>query len=76
MQSLGYELLDIVPRQSPVQKDVSVLSPWYPCHFGCNSRGRCTDVMRYFVDKFPDGYEGWAKEKGEDPVSRDYLKPY
>ena len=32
--------------------------------------------MRYFVDKFPDGYEGWATERGEDPVSRDYLKPY
>ena len=37
---------------------------------------RCTDVMRYFVDKFPDGYEGWAKERGEEPISRDYLKPY
>ena len=32
--------------------------------------------MRYFVDKFPDGYEGWVNDRGEAPVSRDYLKPY
>ena len=32
--------------------------------------------MRYFTEKFPDGYEGWAKERREDPVARDYLKPY
>lgn len=32
--------------------------------------------MRYFVDKFPDGYEGWAKERGEELVLRDYLKPF
>ena len=32
--------------------------------------------MRYFTEKFPDGYEGWVKERGEDPVARDYLKPY
>ncbi|KAL9070351.1 MAG: hypothetical protein Q9161_004909 [Pseudevernia consocians] len=34
----------------------------------------CTDVMRYFVDKFPEGYEGWAKERGEEPVIRNYSK--
>lgn len=39
-------------------------------------RKMCTDVMRYFVDKFPNGYEGWAKERGEKPVTRDYLKPF
>ena len=32
--------------------------------------------MRYFIEKFSDGYEGWAKEKGEDTVTRDYLKAY
>ena len=26
--------------------------------FGANSARRCTDVMHYFRDKFPDGYEG------------------
>ncbi|KAM0795981.1 Fructosamine kinase-domain-containing protein [Usnea florida] len=35
-----------------------------------------TDVMRYFVNKFPEGYEGWARARGEEPVARDYLKPY
>ena len=23
------------------------------------------EEMRYLVQKYPDGYEGWAKEKGE-----------
>lgn len=32
--------------------------------------------MRYFRDKFPDGYEGWAKERGEEPVAKNYLEPY
>ena len=26
--------------------------------------------MRALIEKFPDGYEGWAKEKGEDPAPR------
>ena len=76
MQSLGYELLDLISRQSSVQKDVSISSPWNALRSGSDCRDRCTDVMRYFVNKFPDGYEGWAKERGEDPVSKDYLKPY
>ena len=76
MQSLGYELFDVIPRQSSIQKDVSVATPRYPQHCGTDSLGRCTDVMRYFTDKFPDGYEGWVKERGEPPVARDYLNPY
>ncbi len=71
VQSLGHELLNAISRQSSIQKDVSVpVSRRYLA----DSADRCTDVMRYFVDKFPDGYEGWANEKGEEPVARDYLK--
>ncbi|KAI9705291.1 MAG: hypothetical protein M1820_005290 [Bogoriella megaspora] len=29
----------------------------------------CVDVMRTLVAKYPDGYEGWAKERGEEIVS-------
>lgn len=76
MQSLGYELLYVIPRESSIQKDVSVPAAWYSWHFGTDSDGRCTGVMRYFVDRFPDGYEGWAKARGEEPVARDYLKPF
>lgn len=32
-------------------------------------------MMHYFVDKFLNG-EGWAEERGEKPVARDYLKPF
>lgn len=32
--------------------------------------------MRNFVEKLPDGYEGWTKERGEDRVTGDYLKAY
>ena len=76
MQSLGYELLNIISRQSSIQKNVSVAASSQSWHSRADSAGRCTDVMRYFVDKFPDGYEGWAKERGEELVLRDYLKPF
>lgn len=33
-------------------------------------------MMRRLVAEYKDGYEGWAKEKGEIFVSRDYLKPF
>ena len=33
-------------------------------------------LMRSILAKFPDGYEGWAREKGERPVVRRYLKPF
>ena len=69
-QSLGLELLVIVPRQSSLQKDVSaghsqpfsitIILPDY----------RCIDVMRTLLDKYPDGYEGWAKARGEDFIVR------
>lgn len=29
---------------------------------------RCMDVMRTLTVKYADGYEGWAKQKGEEPV--------
>jgi hypothetical protein len=28
------------------------------------------DLMKYLVAKYPDGYEGWAKENGEEPVTK------
>ena len=76
MQSLGYELFDIIPRRSPIQKIVSMSKTGKFEVFGADTASRCTDVMRYFVDKFPEGYEGWAKERGEEPLTRDYLKPF
>ena len=30
--------------------------------------------MKVLSAKFPDGYEGWAKSRGEDPVERVYSK--
>lgn len=29
--------------------------------------------MRILLAKFPDGYEGWAKAQGEEPVQRVYA---
>lgn len=26
--------------------------------------------MRTLIAKFPEGYEGWARERGEEPVQR------
>jgi len=26
--------------------------------------------MKYLVAKYPNGYEGWARENGEEPVER------
>ena len=40
------------------------------CQWNTKDIGRCCDVMRTLVTKYPDGYEGWAKEKGEDVVAR------
>lgn len=31
---------------------------------------RAKETMRTLITKYPDGYEGWAKEKGEKPVQR------
>ncbi|PMD24555.1 hypothetical protein NA56DRAFT_656273 [Hyaloscypha hepaticicola] len=31
-------------------------------------RNFCLEVMRDLIAKFPDGYEGWAKERGEEPA--------
>ena len=76
MQSLGHELLDVVPRQSSIPKDVGISAPRTLWQSGADSPGRCTDVMRYFIDKFPEGYEGWAKERGEEVIAKDYLKPF
>ncbi|KAJ5691579.1 hypothetical protein N7488_012314 [Penicillium malachiteum] len=28
------------------------------------------ETMRTLIAKFPEGYEGWAKERGEEPVRR------
>lgn len=33
---------------------------------------RAKETMRTLLAKYPDGYEGWAKEKGEEPVHRVY----
>ena len=33
-------------------------------------------VMQSLLAKFPDRYEGRAREKGESPVVRCYLKPF
>ncbi|KAK9419870.1 putative protein-ribulosamine 3-kinase [Seiridium unicorne] len=33
---------------------------------------RAKETMRTLIAKYPDGYEGWAKEKGEVPVHRVY----
>ena len=33
-------------------------------------RKMCTEVMKYLVQKYSDGYEGWAKARGEEIISR------
>jgi hypothetical protein len=35
---------------------------------GTDALFSCIDSMQTLVDKFPEGYEGWAKEKGEYPA--------
>lgn len=35
---------------------------------------RAKETMRTLTAKCPDGYEGWAREKGEEPVER--VIPY
>ncbi|KAL8670998.1 MAG: hypothetical protein Q9168_004490 [Polycauliona sp. 1 TL-2023] len=32
-------------------------------------RRMCVEVMKYLTEKYSDGYEGWAKATGEEPVS-------
>lgn len=34
---------------------------------------RCVDVMRRLIAKYPDGYEGWAKARGEEPLTSEFL---
>ena len=31
---------------------------------------RCVDVMRRLIAKYPNGYEGWAKARGEQSVNK------
>jgi protein-ribulosamine 3-kinase len=31
-------------------------------------RKYCVDAMRTLIEKFPEGYEGWARERGETPA--------
>lgn len=31
---------------------------------------RCVDVMQRLIANYPDGYEGWAKGKGEEFVNK------
>ncbi|KAL8759838.1 MAG: hypothetical protein Q9199_000485 [Rusavskia elegans] len=33
-------------------------------------RKMCVEVMKYLAEKYSDGYEGWAKARGEEIVSR------
>ena len=35
---------------------------------------RAKETMKTLIAKYPDGYEGWAREKGEEPVQR--VIPY
>ena len=30
----------------------------------------CVDAMQTLIDRFPDGYEGWAKDRGEEVTPR------
>ncbi|KAL8933235.1 MAG: hypothetical protein Q9216_006458 [Gyalolechia sp. 2 TL-2023] len=30
----------------------------------------CVDVMKYLTEKYAEGYEGWAKARGEEVISR------
>jgi hypothetical protein len=39
-----------------------------------NENCRSKEMMKALVAKFPDGYEGWAKENEETPVERSYTK--
>lgn len=39
-----------------------------------NIGDRCKEMMKSLVDKFPDGYEGWADANGEKPVERNYAR--
>ena len=71
VQSPRYESFDIISWESSIQKDVGTPASGRFLRFGADCIDRCTAVMRYFVDKFPDGYEGWAQERGEEPVLRD-----
>jgi hypothetical protein len=38
--------------------------------FKANTNDSAIDLMKYLVAKYPDGYEGWAKENGEEPIIR------
>ena len=38
--------------------------------------GRAKETMKTLLAKYPDGYEGWAKENGEEPVERVIPKTF
>ena len=39
-----------------------------------NENNRGVDLMKNLVAKYPEGYEGWARDNGEIPVERCYAK--
>lgn len=38
-------------------------------HNETNDGDRCVEIMRTLLAKHPEGYDGWAKQRGEHPAS-------
>ncbi len=38
--------------------------------YNVNPLFSCVDAMKALIEKFPDGYEGWARDKGDDLTFR------
>ena len=67
MQTVGPQLLDFIPWESPIQEDVSLVIA-ARLFFSIDDCRRCMDVMRTLTAKYAEGYDGWARQRGEEPV--------
>ena len=64
---MGLELLNTVPWELAIPKDVSLRQTSLLCRAYDSS---CIDVMRVLTTKYADGYEGWAQARGEEVCLR------
>lgn len=64
---MGHEGYGNIPWRRPLQNLVRVLLRCVskPSVFRADAPS-CVDAMQALIERFPDGYEGWAKERGED----------
>lgn len=69
-KAIQHLLLGFIPGQSSLSEAVSWPKPFHSCSIVLMQPARVMEDMRYLVGKYPDGYEGWARERGETPAPR------